>query len=388
MSTTGVTRSHIEALIERVLEAADDPENERRRRRRPSLTVGIEDPVAWTKILSCDANELYCDPYFSFAGQLEQKLWRWEHVCDDTPIDTDVRLFLSHYPEYTFLGICLQFTSEGIPNFSSDHPLRQTPDCRLLEPVDFRASGWMPRILQWYEVFLELADGRLDIVFPDWGRGCLDLAVELRGYEQLMVDVAERPGFVHELLGFLTLQRCRWYEEREQYLQLSRPRAAISDDWLNVPFISPEFFEEFVLPRYLEIEHFHGGIASVHSCGNQTPLQSSLLRLESLGVFEVSPWTDLEVTVRQLPQEKEIAVSVHPNDVLVASDSQMRSKLEGIVDACSGRAYRLGTSGLTPLSSDIDRFTTDIARWTDAARDIMGRGSSGAAQRSSESHRS
>ena len=43
-----------------------------------------------------------------------------------------------------------------------------------------------------------------------WWRGPLDLAIQLRGYEALMVDISERPAFVHDLLRFITEQRCRW----------------------------------------------------------------------------------------------------------------------------------------------------------------------------------
>lgn len=361
----------LDGLIDRLGERASSPDNRRRESVSMPLVVGIEEPIAWTHLFGFDANRYFSDPHFYAEQTLRQKLWRFEKIDDDLPLTLELPAWLGHYPEYTFVGLEVSFAPSGIPLLQEDHPLRRDPDLRLLAPVDFASSGWMPRILRWYEALERLVAGRLKVPFlTTWWRGCLDLAVQLRGYENLVQDTVERPEFVHDLLGFLTEQRCRWHEEYCRYFGVSLGPANIGDDWLNVPFITPAFFAEFVLPRYLEIEAFHGRIAHVHSCGNQAPLQEHLLKLKTLEVFEVSPWTDLTQSLANLPPSKRLAISLHPNEVLVADPEEMRARLQFIATACKDRQYRLGTAGLTPIRGEAD-FVARIHTWLAIARQIF-----------------
>ena len=134
--------------------------------------------------------------------------------------------------------------------------------------------------------------------------------------EGLVADAVERPEFVTELLGFITKQRNRWHQERWTYFGREREPAEIGDDWVNIPLISPEIFAGFVLPYYLEIERWHGGMRYVHSCGNQTGLQKHLLKIESLEFLEVSSWSELDQSLPNIPEEKRLLIQLHPNDVL------------------------------------------------------------------------
>lgn len=138
----------------------------------------------------------------------------------------------------------------------------------------------------------------------------------------------------------------------------------------NVPFITPALFADFVLPRYLEIEAFHRGIGSLPSCGNQTLVQQYLLEIRSLGGFEVSPWTDLSQTLRNIPPDEYLANVLHPNEVLCATPSEMATKLRGIMDSCHGRSYGIFTAGLTPLSPDPPGFVTTARTWTEVADQV------------------
>ena len=95
-----------------------------------------------------------------------------------------------------------------------------------------------------------------------------------------------------------------------------------------------------------------------------------MLKVESLESFEVSAWTDLRQSVANVPESKHLQISLHPNDVLVDSPAAMEAKLEGIADACRGRRYGVGTSGLTPIRGEED-FVRRIRTWTRLARRIL-----------------
>jgi hypothetical protein len=370
MSLNATAPEGLDALIERVQAAAQSEENRSRASRSPKIFFQLEEPIASTLIDGLDVGRFYGDPRYYAERVLARKLWRWENFpLDDLPIDTVLPASLGFYPEYTYVGMSVQYNARGVPDIQTDHPLSREPNLRHVRPVDFQVSGWMPRALRWHEELTGIAAGRMEVPFAaTWWRGCLDLAIQLRGFEAFLSDTVERPEFVHSLLSFLVEQRCRWWEGYERHFRKPREPSFVGDDWVNVPFISPSLFGDFVLPRYLEIERFHGGIAGIHSCGNQEPVQKYLLQIQSLRTFEVSAWTDLERTLSNVPPDRELVISLHPNDVLCASAAQMERKLAFILGACGGRTITIATSGLTPLTPDGEDFVRRVRTWTEIAR--------------------
>ncbi len=364
--------SSIDALVDRVLAAAESQENRNRARRSPRIFFQLEEPIASTLIDGLSVQRFYADPQYYAERVLQRKLWRWENFPDDDlAMDTTLPASLGFYPEYTYAGMTVAYTERGVPEIQTDHPMVRDPDLRHLRPVSFASSGWMPRALRWHEDLSRLAAGRLEVPFgATWWRGCLDLAIQLRGFEAFLSDTAERPGFVHSLLTSLVEQRCRWWAGYEEHFGRKREPSFVGDDWINVPFLSPDLFRDFILPRYLDIERFHGGIAGVHSCGNQEPVQKYLLQIRSLPVLEVSAWTDLGRTLANVPADKELVISLHPNDVLCAEPAEMERRLTGILAACSGRRVTIATSGLTPLTPDIEGFVRRVRTWTRIARKV------------------
>jgi hypothetical protein len=363
----------LDRLIEAVNQAADSPRNRARGKRSPCANFAMEEPIAWTILFGYDANRYLSDPGFYFEQILRQKLWRWETFPEDnTPLSPEVPAWLGWYPEYTVVGLSVEFNPRGVPNIQTDHPISKSPDLRLLKPVDFKTSGWMPRILKWHDDLTKIAAGRMAVPFAmPWCRGCLDLAIQLRGYENFIDDTMDRPGFVHDLLKFLVEQRCRWWQGYYDFFGQKPAPINIADDWINVPFITPAMFEDFILPRYLDIERFHGGITSIHSCGNQVPVQKYLLTIKSLNALEVSPWSDLDQSLQNIPVEKWLSIALHPNDVLCATADAMRSKLQTIKGKCARRQYGIYTSGLTPLTEDANEFIDKIRRWNRIANEVF-----------------
>ena len=173
----------LDRLIDELKETAAGERNQARLNApQPRITVGIENPIAWVRLFGYDPVRYFSDPHFHLEQYLRQALWCFHHLNDDTPLGTGVPCWLGHYPEYTFFGMTLGVRPHGGPELQTNHPLTRDPDLSLLPPVDFRTSGWMPRMLQWHEDLVALAAGRLEVGFFAWNRGCLDLAAQLRGY--------------------------------------------------------------------------------------------------------------------------------------------------------------------------------------------------------------
>jgi hypothetical protein len=115
----------------------------------------------------------------------------------------------------------------------------------------------------------------------------------------------------------------------------------------------------------------NGGIRGIHSCGNQAPVQRYLLQIASLRNFEVSPWTDLGHTLANLPPDRSLGISLHPNEVLFGTAEQMEGRLRTIMAACAGRRYSAGTSGLTPILDTTQAYIRQIRIWTETARRVL-----------------
>ena len=340
----------------------------------PSYIFNLEDPIASSKLFGYDVSEkFYQDSKFYAEQCLRQKLWRFENFPQDLLIlDTDISSSIGMYVEYTFLDMGLYFDQSGVPVIDEHHPLTQSKDLSVLKPVDFKTSGWMPRLLKWHDELCRIGDGRLNVLFPQWWRGPLDLAIQLRGYENLMADVAEDPDFVHDLLKFITEQRMRWTESYAAYFGVDIPQTGIGDDWINIPFITPTFFEEFLLPRYMEIAAFQNGVTSIHSCGNQTPVQRFMPQIKGLRSMEISPWTDLALSMNNIPLDMPIAINLHPS-VLLETDTAIRANLELIRNTLCSRQYSVTTSGLTPIGQleQADAFVSRINQWISIAADVF-----------------
>ena len=366
MPTSADALSLISALIDQVQEACASDRNKARGQKRPSMVFGFEEPIAWTHIFPYDFRQYCTDPLMYFEYQLKQKLWRFEQFPEDEcGIAPDIGAWFTHYPDYTVCGMTLEFTSRGVPILQTDHPLTRDPDLSVLpKTIDFRTSGQMPRFIKWYDDLVEIAAGRVPVHYSMvWGRGVLDIAMQLRGFENLITDAADRPQFVHDLMQWIVDARCKWYDGYYEYFGLEKGPVGFGDDWINVPYISPSFFRDFVLPYYLQIEAHHGGIASIHSCGDQVPVQQYFLQVMSLRQFEVSPWTDLTKTLQNIPPDRHLYRFLHPNDVLFQSPAEIEQQLRFTVDSCRGRSYAIGTSGLTPIADDVTGFVAKVNQW-------------------------
>jgi uroporphyrinogen-III decarboxylase len=125
----------------------------------------------------------------------------------------------------------------------SERILRKRSDLERLSLPDFSRSGRMPWVL---EINAMLADLLGDIMGA-YGAvtAPFSIAVNLRGYEQLIMDIMEDREFVHRLMEFCTRLAAGFGQ-----IQLKNGAMATSiiDAWASPPLVSIEIFDEFVLP--------------------------------------------------------------------------------------------------------------------------------------------
>ena len=143
------------------------------------------------------------------------------------------------------LGQKIVYHPDGIPDADRTCPLIRVPsDLDHLRPPDPYTSGRMPWVLEINRRYLEMA-GKLERAYFT---APFSLAVNIRGYENLVIDMFARPAFVHRLFRFL----CD--DVLSPYIDAMRRDIGIPDllmdgrdAWASPPLISLEMVDEYVV---------------------------------------------------------------------------------------------------------------------------------------------
>ncbi|WP_372677380.1 uroporphyrinogen decarboxylase family protein [Desulfosarcina sp.] len=155
------------------------------------------------------------------------------------------------------MGQTVVYHPGGIPDTDRTRPLIGTPsDLDRLSPPDPYRSGRMPWVLEINRNYLEMA-GTLERVYFT---APFSLAVNIRGYENLVADMFERPRFAHRLFQFL----CD--DVLSPYLETMREAADIPDllmdgrdAWASPPMISLDMMDEYVVAYTERLRRNLGG---------------------------------------------------------------------------------------------------------------------------------
>jgi len=155
------------------------------------------------------------------------------------------------------LGQKVVYHPGGIPDTDRTKPLIGSPaDLDRLSPPDPTKSGRMPWVLQVNKNFQETT-GKLERAFFT---SPFSLAVNIRGYENLMLDMFERPDFVHRLFEFL----CD--DVLVPYIEVMRSETGIPDllmdgrdAWASPPMLNLDMMDEYVVAYTKRLRDQSGG---------------------------------------------------------------------------------------------------------------------------------
>ena len=160
-------------------------------------------------------------------------------------VDAPINFWDVYNIEAEALGQKVDYDPEGIPDSDRTRPLISKPsDLDRITPPDPYKSGRMPWVLQVNKTFLEMT-GKLERAYFT---APFSLAVNIRGYENLVDDMFERPGFVHRLFKFL----CD--DVITPYIEVMRSEIGIPDllmdgrdAWASPPMITLDMMDEYVV---------------------------------------------------------------------------------------------------------------------------------------------
>jgi uroporphyrinogen-III decarboxylase len=160
-------------------------------------------------------------------------------------VDAPINFWDVYNVEAEALGQAVIYPPGGIPDVDRTRPLIKTPaDLDRITPPDPYKSGRLPWVLQVNKLYREMTGGFERAFFT----APFSLAANIRGYENLVADMFERPSFVHRLFKFL----CD--EVLIPHLEAMRSEAGMPDlildgrdAWASPPMITLDMMDEFVV---------------------------------------------------------------------------------------------------------------------------------------------
>jgi len=327
----------------------------------------------WGKILGFDLDRYYTDGKAYLHADLDMKVYRFENFLDGSPVGRSVSIWMGSGFEAALFGVEQAYAKDKDPWVGREPVLQDKKGLANLPVPDFFESPPMKLAHRMYRDIRALLDDDFQVIMPDWCRGPFGIACHLRGMDKIVMDMIEDPSFVHDLMRRTTDARKKWVRQRADFMGAPVQPAALYNDEVGVPLLSPRFYEKFVLPYEIELSEFFGGITYWHSCGNIVPFQKMIQAIPHVEMIHISPWSDLDQSVANL-RGSDIALEVvlHAlRDVQSAPAEQITSYLTRIREVTRGVPVTVRADALQLMSS-VEEDVKKIKLWAEIAKSLLG----------------
>ncbi len=335
---------------------------------------------------------------------LKRSLWMAENVPDDHII----------WPSIIVPAVISQSVDWGVPlkwsgrNEDIDNPLEAK---RIIPPfvgeINVGRLQLTDMIVNEVATYLrvqeatELVAGKLyvHVHYPNLGHSPFDLAVTMRGIQEIMYDVVDSPNRVHSLMDFITGAHQSHHRRREQkgwincaptgdcrYVRVGfRVQCAfphrnfnpqiprLCDEWAyisaqNSGSLSPKMYEEFVHPYNVRLsKHFVNQTVYYHGCECLDNKLNIIERLPNLRRFQVSPWSSVQAAKEKFEGKVILEVHAHPGKVFFGSTREdMRSDLKQLVSDSEGVPIDLNLSDIHSFNENPNLLTI----WAEEAQKV------------------
>ena len=391
----------LQPLVERTLELAARPEEAARKElwaRHNALLPTGKIPVSLTFEnipdrqwdLMFGPNHLRCQSemgrYVEFY--LKKRIWVAENVPDDHVVWPAIAVPALYTPQHHDWGVELgwRHTDDELGSEAIVAPFADEIDLsRLRRPqTDVDEPATAARLAE----VADLVRGQLSVyaVYATLGESPLEQVVQMRGMEQLLYDVYDRPEMVHQMMEFVTDTIITDHRRREArgwincpadpggryqmvptFRQIAtdlpddiagrRPRVRDERAYLSAQSaegLGPKMFAEFLHPYHSRIaELYPPKSVYFHGCERLDHKFAILATLPNLGRQHVSAWSSVERAVEAFGGSVVLEVTDHPNMVALApAREEIRRGLKARVDAAEGHPMDLSITDIYNLAGD------------------------------------
>jgi hypothetical protein len=317
--------------------------------------------------------DYFTDPHVYLEYYLKSQIYHFEYIQDDVPLLLHIPAFRNIVFESALFGSPAIYADDRDPWIARQPVITDLARVDEFPSVDFNSSPEMALARQAYEyICFQVEDRPFTVSFVEWLRGPLGVAMYLFGMQEFLLAMGQNPSDTLRLLEHVTDARLKWESCRAAYLGEEKwLTAAIFNDEVNTPTLSPHLYQEMVLPCEQRIMTVHGGLHYFHSCGNTTKMLPFIATLNP-ALFHVGPWTDVQQAAQIMcPLGSALEVCVHAvDDVLEATLEQMERRIKERIST----AVTSGVQAMSLEAAALDRMhgaAEDLAavqRWVASAR--------------------
>ena len=335
----------------------------------------------------------------SIEFDLKSRLWVAENVPDDHILWPSLRL---SYPCVEKQGWGVTPAHHDAPDelgaWSFDPPFEDGIDLRRLTRPRFEFDDTAGAEI--IETVQTLVEGRLrvNIRYHIMNHSPFNLACDMRGMQNLLMDTVLDPDTVYALNDFICTvceahieQRERdgritvWpepgspYQEVERRVHCAYQEATFDqrfpkliDEWALIEAedsagLGPEQYARFVQPFNERLaRYFSNQTVYYHGCEPLERKMPIIAQTPNLRRFHVSPWTDLERVVDYFQNRVVLEVHDHPGEALFCSDeARTRKRIRSLFERAGGHIMDLNLSDIHSFNGD----PTLLGQWARLARE-------------------
>ena len=230
--------------------------------------------------------------------------------------------------------------------------------------------------------------------YRNWNGDISTLIAQLRGLDQLMLDMMERPEWLHELLAFMRdgiLQAQQEAEDVGDWTLSSHENQAMSyaeelaDPAMDgrsvtrdklwyfcasqeTTLLGPDRFDEFMFQYQKPIMEKFG--LSAYGCCEDLTLKIDVLRqLPNLRRIAVSPMADVARCAKQIGTDYIFSYRPSPSDMVGYDfdEDRIRRILRRDLDACRGCHVDITLKDVQTVQGD----PTRVPRWVEITREVI-----------------
>jgi len=225
----------------------------------------------------------------------------------------------------------------------------------------------------------------------------MGLYCQLRGLEQVMLDMYENPGMLHDAMAFLEEGNRRMVKQYEQLNildlnndgtyhssggvgytdELPKPdynpaRIRTCDMWASAEAqemaeVSPEMHDEFILQYEKRLlEPF--GLNGYGCCEDLTRKFDYVFTIPNIRRISISPWSDVDKCAEKLQGNYIFSWKPHPSHLVGNFDAQkIREYIKHTLDVTKDCVIEMILKDTHTCENHPERFTI----WTDIARELV-----------------
>ena len=184
--------------------------------------------------------------------------------------------------------------------------------------------------------------------------GPWNLAMHLRGAENLMMDTVDDPDFVHELMGF-TSQVVLTLGEALIKAGFS---PSIGEAYASCSLISPKIYKDFIKPYHKKLcTEFKakGGFLALHICGLVDPIMEDIIET-GISFFSLDAPSSLEKFEEIVRKKIVVMGNVPTTHFSTGTREDMEAAVRHCIDtAAEGSGFILSSGCEIPIDSAEDR---------------------------------